>query len=412
MVAETGRREILEELDRIAESQWLRESAALKQLLRYVVERTLAGEQQRLKEYTLGVEVFHRPPDYDPRADAIVRVQASLLRKKLASFYEHEGADSKLRIELPRGGYVPRFVTREAAARPETPPARRFSWLAFAIGAAVASLAAFGIAHWPDTTAAMAAPKHAVWGPMLAPGRKVIVGMGMPLFYTSGTGLYVRDVHRNRGSAWPGETILKMEKALGVRFRIHDDVYTGAGEAMGVIRVSRWLDRYGAAVDVANSHYLGLSDLAGKDLVVVSSARFQTLVNDMKLPAAFVFDETGSGAFRNLHPAPGEIARYEPSHPAGSVSVSHALLTVWPGPSPGTRIIYVSGIHSWSTNGATQFAVDPAKLQDLDRRLASSPEEGPHGKRSPWFQVLLRVEGKNDQVRAVDYVTHKFLTAP
>lgn len=403
--------EVFRELNRILESRWLRESAALKNLLRYVVERTLAGQQQHLKEYTLGVEVFHRPPDYDPRSDAIVRVQASLLRRKLASFYEHEGRASRIRIELPRGGYVPRFTAAEPEAASLAPPARRFSWQAFALGAGLAALAALLIVHWPNTTTAATAPKHAVWGPVLAPGRPVIVGMGMPLFYTGGNGLYIRDTRRNHGSSWPGETLLRVEQALGIRFRVHNDVYTGVGEAMGVVRISRWLDRYGAAVDVANSHYLGPSDIAGKDLVVVSSARFQTLLNEMKLPAAFDFDEAGSGQFRNLRPAAGESATYGTAGGSDGVSISHALLTVRPGLNAGTRIIHASGIHSWATNGATQFLVDPVKLRSLDQILAASPDSGPHGERSPWFQVMLRVEGKSDQVRAVDYVTHKFLAA-
>jgi hypothetical protein len=244
---------------------------------------------------------------------------------------------------------------------------------------------------------------------MLAPGRAVLVGMGMPLFYTGGNGIYLRDVQRNYGSSGPSETILRVERALGIRFRIHNDVYTGVGEAMGVARISRWLDRYGATLDVANSHYLGRSDVVGKDLVVVSSARFQTLLNDMELPKAFQFEEAGSGQFLNLRPAGGERKSYGIAGGSDGVSVSHALLSVLPGLSPGTRMIHVSGIHSWATNGATQFAVDQSKLGALDRHL-STGDRLQHGERSPWFQVLLRVEGKHDQVHAVDYVTHKFLS--
>ena len=74
---------IHEELERILATRWLKDSHQLSALLRHVVEETLAGRTEGLKEYPLGLQVFHRPPDYDPRTDAIVRVQASLLRKRL-----------------------------------------------------------------------------------------------------------------------------------------------------------------------------------------------------------------------------------------------------------------------------------------------------------------------------------------
>jgi hypothetical protein len=410
MVGVIQESEVHRELARILESPWLRDSAALKALLRYVVEQTLAGREDGLKEYALGLEVFHRPPDYDPRSDAIVRVQASALRKKLAAFYEREGRDSRVRIDLPRGGYVPRFVD---PAEPETPPPepepRRFAWSAFLLGMAITAIA-MGIANRvPHAAAAPDPGGRAIWGPMLERDRPILVGMGMPLFFTGGNGIYMRDTQRNRSTSWPGETLLKVERALGIRFRVHNDVYTGVGEAMGVARLSRWLDRYGASVEVANSHYLGPSDIAGKDLVVVSSMRFQTLLHDMTLPTMFDFDEAGSGKFLNRRPAAGESESYGTTDGVGGVSITHALLTVLPGPTPGTRIIHAGGIHSWGTNGATQFAVDREKLRDLDRRLAEDSPEGPHGERSEWFQVLLRVEGKYDQVRAVDYVTHKYL---
>ena len=104
--------EVLAELERLLESRWLRESHQLKKLLRHIVNETLAGRGDGLKEYSLGLEVFHRSGDYDPRRDAIVRVQASQLRKKIQSYYEHEGSDSLMHIDIPRGAYVPLIERR------------------------------------------------------------------------------------------------------------------------------------------------------------------------------------------------------------------------------------------------------------------------------------------------------------
>jgi hypothetical protein len=70
---------------RITSSPQFVHAESLIRLLRYVVDRTLAGEGEFLKEYTLGVEVFHRGANFDPRHDTIVRVQARTLRSRLAA---------------------------------------------------------------------------------------------------------------------------------------------------------------------------------------------------------------------------------------------------------------------------------------------------------------------------------------
>src|SRR5437667_436659 len=86
----------------------------LKRFLRYVVEETVAGRSENLKEYSVGVEVFDREASFDPRTDPIVRVQARRLRARLTRYYEEEGRHEEIRIELPKGGYAPLFHRRGA----------------------------------------------------------------------------------------------------------------------------------------------------------------------------------------------------------------------------------------------------------------------------------------------------------
>ena len=69
-------------------------------LLRYIVEQTLADNEENLKERTLGVEVFHRPPDYDTNLDPVVRLCAAEVRKRLAQYYQSPARGDELRIEL------------------------------------------------------------------------------------------------------------------------------------------------------------------------------------------------------------------------------------------------------------------------------------------------------------------------
>src|ERR1017187_8275994 len=96
--------------------------------LRFIVEQALVGNQ--LKETLLGVEVFGRNPAYDPRLDGVVRVEAVKLRSRLKDYYETEGAADPVRIDLPKGGYLPCFEA--LPCRPvETlaPPPRRVWWM-------------------------------------------------------------------------------------------------------------------------------------------------------------------------------------------------------------------------------------------------------------------------------------------
>jgi adenylate cyclase len=96
-------------VDRAVESPQLDSCPSLCRFLRYVVEETLAGRGANIKEYSLGLEVFHRGDSFDPRLDPIVRVQARNLRIRLARYYAGPGANHPLRIELPKRTYVPVF---------------------------------------------------------------------------------------------------------------------------------------------------------------------------------------------------------------------------------------------------------------------------------------------------------------
>ena len=99
----------IDQLERILKSAPLATSPSLSRFLRYIVEETLAGRSADIREYTLGVHVFDRGHDFNPRLDPIVRVQARNLRARMTKYYEGPGADDPIRIEMPKGTYVPIF---------------------------------------------------------------------------------------------------------------------------------------------------------------------------------------------------------------------------------------------------------------------------------------------------------------
>jgi TolB-like protein/Flp pilus assembly protein TadD len=136
------------ELERIVCSAALQHSPQLQRFLRFIVEETLAGRGARLKEYVVGLEVFGRPPGYDPRLDSLVRVEAKRLRDALEEYYAGEGNADEVRIDFQRGCYTPSFRLAPAATSETAPqPAklRRSIYLWGSIGIAVLAVVAVAV---------------------------------------------------------------------------------------------------------------------------------------------------------------------------------------------------------------------------------------------------------------------------
>jgi len=109
------------QLERILKKPPLATSPSLSRLLRFIVEETLDGRAESLSEFTLGVRVFNRREDFNPRTDPIVRVQAHHLRARLAQYYAGPGAGDAVVVELPPRKYVPVFRFTEAVAEAPAP---------------------------------------------------------------------------------------------------------------------------------------------------------------------------------------------------------------------------------------------------------------------------------------------------
>jgi hypothetical protein len=106
---------IRSQLDRMSRSRIFTTSPRLTRFLRFAVEQALAGRPGLLKEYIIGVEVFERTESFDPRVDAIVRVEARRLRSKITQYYSNEGNQDPIVILFERGSYAPKILRRHEA---------------------------------------------------------------------------------------------------------------------------------------------------------------------------------------------------------------------------------------------------------------------------------------------------------
>jgi hypothetical protein len=192
------------QLDLLVRDEVFRSSKRSVAFLKYVVEQTLSGSAEQIKERTIGVEVFGRDPSYDTNLDHIVRTAATELRKKLATYYVDEKHRNELRMGLVPGSYIPRFslpeqarqvalesvadtdsvesasetqnphenYTRLPQAALETAGKSKKRWFPFAAVAGIVAFSAVGLYGWLHR----AGPEDLFWSPVLeTPGSVLLV---------------------------------------------------------------------------------------------------------------------------------------------------------------------------------------------------------------------------------------------
>ncbi len=98
------------QLNRILDHSYFADSERSRDFLRYVVEETLSGREKFIKGYTIALEVLNQDESFDPQMNSIVRMQAARLRRSLEHYYLTEGKNDLIRIEIPKGSYIPKFI--------------------------------------------------------------------------------------------------------------------------------------------------------------------------------------------------------------------------------------------------------------------------------------------------------------
>jgi len=435
---------VLEQMERVLASRHFRQTRTLDKFLRHAVTKTLEGLESELKELLIGREVFHRGEDFNPAIDAVVRVQAGMLRKKLASYYEDEGVADSIVIGLPKGCYVPTFEARAAQLEPVlttttdeaiepdvvSPPTDSLSfseqvvtrpwsvpsWWRIPVAFALGVICMLGVSLWgnqrnlkgrslpPATQVTTATP---LWEKFFEPDSTTILAYGTPLFFQF-NGLYLRDVIVNSPQEVDaGGRLAVVRKALNASFD-PVEVYTGVGEAHGINTLSRFFWQNSRELKIARSRLVGWQEVKNSNLIFLSSMRFHTLAEQLEYPNDFVIKADGvSGTVANLRPAPGEQAEY------GSQGGEHyAVITLWPGKAEHRRILQLSGNTTWGTLAAAEYATDQEALRKLRDTLEQCRLQSGKDRHPEYFQVLVRAEVKDLQPIALTYVTHHDLEVP
>src|SRR5262245_30436840 len=443
--------EMKQALNRVLNSKHFVHAPMKQKFLRLTCDFHLSGRGAELNEYLIGREVFDRDDSYNPATDPIVRVGAHGVREKLALYYQKEGAEDEIRIEIPVGSYEPVFirtgqalttedamVLRDGAetgrqspgdfdAEPATvvgkPQATGKKTLApMQIAVATLSFAVIALLiivlgqRGKVESQALAIAKNrdshgAVWEPFLKSPEPTLLILSNPTVYRTATGADP-DMATRRSLALSPEQAAMLNSASGGRLPSKPDhplqlipafnMYTGIGEAIGVYRLSSLLQTAGEPTLLKQSRSIGPEDLRDYDIILLGSVYSNPWSKPISMKENFVY--TTRATIENLAPGQGEQNEYKAAFDerTGSLIEDYALITVTPGVTGQRTVMVLAGIYSEGTEAAADFVTNASYLNELNQRLRQLREQSAPPK---YYQALLKVRVENSFPTKVSLLT-------
>ena len=392
------------QLDRIRHSRVFQNTEVLKRLLECLGRHAIEGDAAELKEYTIGLEAFGKPPDYDPKTDSSVRVQAGKLRQKLAEYYRTEGQSDPLVIELPKGHFKLEFHPPESPAGTPGPASPKRPW-ALWIGSAILLTAAtvFVTLLLHPTPAPLAgqhwnAEMEAFWKPFLASPRPILVSIGTPMFSKIGNSFFRDPALNTWDAAAQSDLISRIERATGESAASPAFPYTGVGDAVGAFDLERLLLPRGRDLTLQTSNLVSWEDITRSNMIFLGPPKFNLQTLDLPVQLDF---EISHGRVQNLKPRPGEPASFEEDWAPGRSTLleGHALITRVPGLHRTGEVLILAGSSTECTRAAAEFVTRPEYIAPFVRFLNQT-----EGGIPPWFQVVLRARFRSLTPISIDRV--------
>ncbi len=307
-------------LQRVLNSAALGHSNNFRRLLAYLGEKSLNEPAEELKEYTIGIEAFDKPSNYDPQQDPAVRVLASKLRHKLEEYYLKEGATDPVRIELPKGHYKLSFQFRrqtDSDVQASLLGAQVRRWRQISLASAICAGAITLLAiYWrvtlqPSSAASTHQPwtpeLEQIWRPYLQSNRTILISLGTPLF-TKFSGGFFRNPRINEWDlAEQSEQTQQIQQLLQSRYALPWHNFTGIGEATGAFLLSKLFHARKPDLLLKRSSVISWEDIQHNNVIFLGSPKFNRHLKDLLTQGDFLIE---GGVIRNLRPRPGELNEY------------------------------------------------------------------------------------------------------
>ncbi|MBV9504314.1 MAG: hypothetical protein JO323_04830 [Acidobacteriia bacterium] len=399
---------MLGQVDRIAQSDTLRNSAGLQKLLRFLGEKSASGEADHLKEYVVGVDGLGRPPTYDPRHDAAVRIQVGRLRQKLAEYYRTEGSDDPLVLDLPKGQFRLVCEVRHDTPKQSAPPAaishpgKSAPWLTIALVGVTLCFAlslfwAFNSRTRLNNMARQATRSEwgptlaEFWQPFIASDRPAVVLIADPLFvHFKGFGAYRTPVVNSWEKVVSSPDISAIRKALNDPPIEPSARYTGLSEANASFLLGTTLATHVPHISLARSSQLSWPQLASNNIIYVGAEKLiEEQLENLPVDWQFTYDYYG---VQNRHPRQGEPKVFADS-PAMLINQlaengeSYALISRIPGPAGQGEMQAFMSNYAPSRLAVVQIATSAERLGEVMERLKARSGEIPR-----YYQIVFRVK--------------------
>lgn len=432
-------------LEAVLDSKYFSHSPQKRKFLRLICDFYFNDRVRELNEYLLGREVFNRGANYHPADDPIVRVVAHDVRKKLELYYQHEGVDDLIRLQIPVGGYEPQFTRRQSPS-PEsadaTPPLSTEARSAKAVPAEAVTVAspsvetvavdskrawrwAFGggvillaaalgflarsnreLRRQMQTAAAQKLQplSNAVWEPFLKKNDPTLLVLSNPLgcLIVAGNDPQAQVKRSIELSAPQAAEIAHFAQASrstttsnitpDPRLILSLDTFTGLGEAVGLYRLTDLFRSADRSLLLKQSRTVSAEDLKNHDVILLGGF----LSNDWsgKLPITEDFVHTTGAMIENRHPQPGEEQMYRPGFnpQTGDLVEDYALITVKPNILYENTVMVLAGSHSAGTDAAAEYVTSGNYLREFSARLG---QLGGAAGAPKYYQVLLKVGVEN-----------------
>jgi hypothetical protein len=393
------REQDLAEIDKLVNSHALHGSEQLCKLLRYLAKHALDHPGIPIKEYQIATEVFGRSADFDPQLDSMVRVQAGRLRVKLAEYYNSDGAEDPIVVELPRGTYVLSFHRRAPGqTKPHQGNGTDAHWDSPPRGHTVRS--------WIIATVSL--------GVLLAASTLVILS----LVSNRNAAQAAHDVDAVPGAFrvfWNGFisgqdepwVIFSNAKFIGrpeIALRYYDsqkdannhpvfDHYTGVGEVIAVHELDRLFGNLHRQIRVKRGSLFSLDDAKNNNLIFVGSPLENLTLLEIPGSQEFVFHRVDSGPRKgdpelmNMHPQPGEPKEFLGSAGSENMTEDYALIALIRGLEPSQSVLILAGNTTMGTQAAVEYVCRRSSVEELLLRLSVSQT----GQLRP-FEAVIRVK--------------------
>lgn len=387
-----------EQVERILAGNVFHGRDSLKRLLAYLFERTLNGTAGDLKEYTIGIEVFHKPDGYDPQQDGSVRQLVGKLRQKLEEYYRSEGSADPIRIDLPKRQF--RLEFQEAGQVPAV--AHKPIAYMSAIGCIALLLP---VAYWFGSRNAGTQLDPAVrllWAPFLESSKPTVVCLGTPLFLRNRS-FRVRDSHLNSTDTPEAKArISELQDQLNRDSLVPTFDYTGIGEAYAAFGIARVFGVAHREATLTRANVLSWNDIRGENVVFLGPPKFNPHVAAITDSLELIVKDS---YVVNKHPRAGEPATYgRISDSNRDAAEDHVLIDRLPGVGSSDRILVLEGGSTSSNWAAADYITHPATARELVARIKQ-----PDGTLPPFFQVLLHVKYQVSVPTQTDFVTFRQL---